>query len=61
MAKKLPYVPRRPTPIGNPNNFWDDEDDDTIAIDESSILLDKPKKKNKKRASKHNLNLSLIL
>ena len=60
MAKKLPYVPRRPTPIGKPNNFWDDEDDDTIAVEESSILMDKPKKKNKTRASTHILNLSFI-
>jgi len=33
VAKQLPYVPRRPTPIGNPNNFWDD---DTVGVDDSS-------------------------
>ena len=114
VVKQLPFAPRRPTPIGNPNNFLDD---DTIGVAEScklvlcnplvyfsfiifsivcidypinidalvatsttdpvvkqspfvprrskpyvdpSILLDKPKKKNKTRASKHILNLSFI-
>ncbi len=32
VVKLLPYVPRRPTPIGNPNNFLDD---DTIGVAES--------------------------
>jgi len=44
IVKQSPFVPRRPTPIGDLH-----------------ILLDKSKKKNKLRESKHVLNLMLIL
>ena len=33
VVKQSPFVRRRPTPIGNPDNFLDDE---TIGLDESS-------------------------
>jgi len=35
VAQQLPYVPRRPTPIGNPNNFLDN---DTIGESSKPVL-----------------------
>jgi hypothetical protein len=35
VVKQLPYVPRRPTPIGNPNNFLDN---DTIGESSKPVL-----------------------